>query len=198
MTAASDSLSHLACFLGVVAASSEARADDLVSEVGVALTLGGGVEQFTSGTLRDAVGPIGTWEVRGTIGTRLVLSTELAYLGSSSKVSGGGRASTLTSNGVEVLARVNLNRDGRWRPYVFTGRGLRWYHVADAMPGGDDSDLVVDLPIGAGCMFHGGGLVVDVRASVRAVDDAEIMTVDTGRYEPMHTWSMTARVGYEF
>jgi hypothetical protein len=52
------------------------------SRIGVTLGLGGGVTDFTGTTMSDASSVGGTWEVRATVGTRMYLAAEAAYIGS--------------------------------------------------------------------------------------------------------------------
>jgi hypothetical protein len=195
----------------VLAAAGPVVAEPLVSGVGVAITVGGGVEQPASGTLRRAIGPAALWELRAAIATRLPLSTELAYLGTVSTIErAGAPAGTLVSTGVEVLLRANLSTSSRWRPYLLIGRALRYYRVTGAAPdkrsspaGGSDRDVVLDLPAGVGCMLHLDSVVVDVRGAFRAAMGSELVVADPvsgqeATYAESHSWSVTARVGYEF
>jgi hypothetical protein len=186
-----------------------ARGDELPSRVGVAVTVGGGVERAVGDTARDAIGPAAVWEVRGAIATRVIVSTELAYQGSVSTIERGGGRGTLRGAGLEVAIRVNVPGLGRWRPYLFTGRALRWYSVrGDARRArqqvtspqeldGQDSDVVIELPIGVGCAVRAGGLILDTRVALRASGDAELL-VDRGSYAALHVWSGTLRAGFEF
>jgi hypothetical protein len=195
----------------VLSAPAPVAAEPLVSGVGVAITVGGGVEQPVSGALRRAIGPAGLWEVRAAIATRLPLSTELAYLGTASTIErAGAQAGTLVSTGVEVLLRANLSTSSRWRPYLLIGRALRYYRVTGAAhekgappAGGSDRDVVLDLPAGVGCMLHLDGMVVDVRGAFRAAMGSELVVADPesgqeATYVETHSWSVTARLGDEF
>jgi hypothetical protein len=195
----------------VLAMAAPAAAEPLVSGVGVAITVGGGVEQPASGTLRRAIGPAALWELRAAIATRLPLSTELAYLGTASTIErAGAPAGTLVSTGVEVLLRANLSTSSRWRPYLLIGRALRYYRVTGAAhekrsppAGGADRDVVLDLPAGVGCMLHLDGFVLDVRGAFRAAMGSELVVADPASgqevtYAETHSWSVTARLGYEF
>ena len=208
--------SRVPSILGVVAITAVAggaAAEPLVSRVGVAVTVGGGVERSVSAGTRESVGPASVWEVRAAIATRLLISPELAYIGSTSMIERDGGRGTLLGTGIEALIRINLSGLGPLRPYVFTGRALRRYSVRGAArarsPGAmygladHDTDVVVELPLGAGCAIGlGGRLVLDARVALRFTGDAELVvdpTSDDGtRYAAMHTWSATARVGYEF
>jgi hypothetical protein len=191
-----------------------ARGDELPSRVGVAVTVGGGVERAVGGTARHALGPAGVWEIRGVIATRAIVSSEIAYLGSMSTIERNGGRGTLQGSGLELSIRVNVPGLGRWRPYLFTGRALRWYAVrGDARsaarpsvaPGafeGQDSDVVIELPLGAGCAVRAGNLVFDARVALRSAGDAEVLveppSAGGDRYAALHVWSGTLRVGYEF
>jgi hypothetical protein len=196
---------------GLVHGAAPVAAEPLVSGVGVAITVGGGVEEPASGVLRSAVGPAALWEVRAAIATRLPISTELAYLGTASTIErDGDPAGMLVSSGVEVALRANLSTSSRWRPYLLVGRALRYYRVSGAAhtkrsppSRGADRDVTLDLPIGAGCMIHLGGLVLDVRGVFRAAIGSELVVADpapgqAATYAESHSWSASARVGYEF
>jgi hypothetical protein len=192
--------------LGV--SSANARAEEPLSRVGVAVTVGGGAETFVDRAARAAAGPAATWDVRGTVGTRLIISSELAYFGSASSIQSvrGGRRATLISSGIELIVRVNLRVPGSWRPYAFAGRALRRYQVSDTgftmdRTGVEPADDVLEAPLGIGCMLHrGNGLVIDARATLRVAAYPGLVTdaTDTGLAAPMHTWSAGAHLGYEF
>lgn len=194
----------------VAGAGGAVHAEPLFTDVGVAVTVGGGVEQVGFSDRSTPVGPAALWETRLVVGTRLPVSTELAYLGTLATIERSGQPeATLMGTGVEVLVRANLAASASaWRPYIFTGRAVRHYAVtgerakAARAVGGHDRDVVLDLPIGGGIAVYGRGLVVDARVAYRAAVDSELVEVArTGPGEPdyadMHSWVATLVVGVE-
>ena len=202
----------LVAFAGCWVQGHTAYADDgkdLMSRYGVIASVGGGVEGFTSKTMRDTTSPAGLWDVRIEAGSQLPVSIEAAYVGTAATVDAlrGTGSGTLVGSTVEGDVRANVISDSPLRPYAFLGVGWRRYDVTQvdftvADAGMNDHDNVIEFPMGAGVDYRYGALRADVRFTVRAVTDNNLVlnsvNAAANNYAPMHTWGATARVGFEF
>lgn len=178
------------------------------SEIGIGVTLGGGVTGFTDGAMRDVVTNDvgGLWNVRGTIGTHIPLGVDIAYLGTASELEtlAGFDNGTLIGTTVEVAPRFNILPHYAWNPYVFAGVGWQRYDVtgenfATADTGMRDSDDVLEFPLGAGIAYRDPtGLVVDLRGTFRATTEPDLLRQPDGDQADLHTWEASGAIGYEF
>jgi opacity protein-like surface antigen len=185
---------------------------------GAALSLGGGVSQFTDSSMRDTAGMAGFWDLRGHFGLRSPLGFEVAYLGSASDITprlGTASDATLLGNGVEAVARFNLITDSVVEPYLFGGAAWKHYEVtgsdfSTSASGIADSDDVLEIPVGAGLSYRMSGLFADARFTFRGATNEDLVIgtpddsaeddflSDEDAYLPMHNWPAGARIGYEF
>jgi hypothetical protein len=203
----------MAAAAATFSAGSLASADDVsdvVETYGLALSVGGGVEDFSGEEMRDNTSIAGMWDARALIGSKSYLAFEAAYVGSASTIDAqfGGDSATLIGTTVEALIRGNLLPNGPVQPYAFVGGAWRRYNVAEADfstsdAGISDSDDLLMIPVGAGVGYRYEGFVADARFTFRFASDNELLLEDgasTGSddYATMHAWSAGARVGYEF
>jgi hypothetical protein len=181
--------------------------EDLITKYGIGVTVGGGVEGFTEKGRRDTTKPVGTWDVRAQLGTRLPVSIEAAYLGSAATIDSllGSQSGTLIGTAVEGDARLNLLTEGAWQPYGFVGAAWRRYDVTQATfttadSGMNDSDNLFEVPMGAGLTYKADHFLFDVRGTFRYATNQDLVQVNSASQDfvPMHTWAGSARIGYEF
>jgi len=184
----------------------------LPSGIGVSALLGGGVSGFTDKTMRNATADVGgLWDLRVTIGSHLPLALELSYLGTATNINGlpAARKGTLVGTTAEAALRWNILPHAPMTPYLFGGVGWQRYDVADANPslsdaGMNDKDNLLEFPAGVGFAWRSGGLVADIRGTLRTTTDQNLVLKNatlnptSDDYAAMHTWEASAAIGYEF
>ncbi len=196
-------------FSGSGIASAEDRDDrtPLFTQNGMALTLGGGFEDFTSSAARGATGTAGSWDLRLELGTQHPFSLEGGYMGSAQNIDGltGTQSGTLMGTTLEGVIKGNLPTGTILRPFAFAGLGWRRYDVANAAfstsdVGIADSDNLIVFPMGFGLAMDYRGVDADLRFTFRPAG-GEAMISDPGQsngFAPMHTIAFGARVGANF
>lgn len=174
---------------------------------GVAAVASGGITGFMDKAVRDvlssAVG--GAIDLRVTLGSRRPFSLDVSYLGigANLRAPSGGAGGVLDGTTFETTFRYNFIAGATWNPYAFIGLG--WQHYAirgatfDLMDAGMRThDNLVDAPLGAGLAFHHpSGLVVDVRATLRATQDNHLIRETPTAHAAMDSWQLAAGIGYE-
>jgi hypothetical protein len=165
----------------------------------MSLTGGGGVVGFMDPDAQEYTSLGGTWDMRLTFGTRSILGTELAFLGSWRDIAARGLDSSakLLGTGGEVGGRLNLLA-GFIQPYLLGGVGyMRYRLVADEFNDSAvlDRDIVVHFPLATGVSVRLRGLVLDTRATVRPVLQSDLL--DDGR-GAMDSWGVNLNAGVEF
>jgi hypothetical protein len=198
----------------VVKDDNDSSDDHLLTPMGMSIAVGGGVENFFDSNTRNFTDAGGTWEARLTVGTRSPLAFEAAYVGSAHNIQALGldNDAVLLGSSVEGDARLNLTT---WavQPYLFGGIGFTHYDVVNSdfnTSSVNDNENMGHVPVGAGLGWQYGGLLLDVRGTMRAAfndglrgdgdgDDEIIPDEDEapGRAE-LDTWNLTGRVGFEF
>lgn len=190
----------------------------LLTPFGMSVALGGGVVNFFDSDTRNFTGPGGSWEARLTVGTRSPLAFEAAYVGSAQNVQALGldNDAVLVGTSFEGDARLNLTTMAV-QPYLFGGIGYTQYNIANAdfnTSSVEDEEHMGHIPMGAGIGWQYGGLLLDVRGTVRAAFNDALRNPDEadsgggddvgpdeneipGRAE-LDTWNVTGRVGFEF
>jgi hypothetical protein len=183
------------------------------SGIGMQLMLGGGVTQFTDRTLRDTTSPVGgLWDLRGSIGTRVPLGLEVAYIGSAAQIRSlfGPSTATMIGTTLETDLRLNLMPHYVIDPYAFAGFGWTRYSIDEetftlAATGIANHDDLMEVPLGAGISYRWAGIVADMRGTFRATQGSNLVlaesstrTTMTGSFAPMHSWDATLALGYEF
>jgi len=173
---------------------------------GVAVSVGGGITGFTDHALRAATGSVGgLWDVRGTFGTHVPLAIEAAYIGSATGLDSlvAAAHTTLIGTAFEGDVRLNLAPHLAWDPYVFAGVGWQRFTIDDRELAFSDTgirstDDVMVMPFGGGLAFRRGGLITDLRGTVRATTGSDMIVDRDGHAAPMHSWEASAALGYEF
>jgi hypothetical protein len=192
--------------------------DRLRSKIGISAILGGGVAGFTDKMVRDRLSSMGgLWDLRVAIGSHIPLALELGYQGSATNLKGlqDQKGTTLIKGGTlvgttaEAALRFNIMPHFAWNPYVFAGVGWQRFDVMEtdvklSLHGMNDHDNLVVFPMGAGVSYRSNGFVVDLRGTMRAASDQNLVlktasrSPTSGDFAPMHTWGASAAVGYEF
>lgn len=171
-----------------------------------ALSLGGGVSDFTDGMLRDRTSVNGAYEGRLGIGLGSIFGLEAAYVGTAGSIDtlGLDDEAMLISNGVEGLARLNLGTF-RVQPYVVGGSSWVRYSVVNESFNTSDvrnSDDVLAIPFGGGLSADLGnsGLLADARFTYRATFDDDLIapTPLNSDGSSLSNWMATLRLGYTF
>lgn len=176
------------------------------SRIGVGITAGGGITGFTDVAMRDVMRNDlgGLWDVRASIGTHIPIGLDISYLGSAAKLEAFGEDNgTLIGTTFEAAVRFNLAMRDGWNPYVFGGAGWQRYDVRNprftsAESGILDRDDTLEFPLGVALSIRDtSGLVVSVRTTYRFVTGNDLVLQDTGAAAELHTWELSAAVGYE-
>src|SRR4051794_5979540 len=174
-----------------------------LSGMGLALSAGGGVAGFFNSGARDAANDGFTWDVRLTLGTRIPVGLDLAYLGSVQELTVAGLDSDalLIGNGAEAALRVQLP-SGLFRPYLTGGIGWTHYSIHDSnlTAGLPRGDTIGTVPIGVGLAIgKPNSITFDLRAVGRIAfaDDLFDPLARTGGSSSLNSWGVTARLGGE-
>ncbi len=188
--------------------------DHLLTPFGMSIAVGGGVVGFFDSDTRGFTDAGGSWEARLTVGTRSPIAFEAAYVGSAQNVEALGldNDAVLLGSSVEADARLNLTSLAV-QPYLFGGIGYTRYDVTNSdfnTSSVEDEEHMGHIPVGAGLGWQYGGLLLDVRGTLRAAfNDAlrndgdsndEIIPDDDeapNRAE-LDTWNVPGRVGFAF
>ncbi|MDX2087814.1 MAG: outer membrane beta-barrel protein [Kofleriaceae bacterium] len=185
----------------------EAAAEDPLARYGLEVSLGGGVSGFTSDSARDFTNDGGAWEVNVGIGNRSPLGFEASYIGSAQSIDALGldENAILVGNGVQGLVRVNFTQDYSLQPFAFAGAAWRHYNLTNTdfnTSDIDDSDDVLEIPMGAGLAFKYQGFTLDARGEFRLASQEDLMpsltAVDVDDRATMDRWGVNANIGYTF
>lgn len=190
----------------------DAILDAPVTDFGAALTVGGGVTNFTQSGLTDATGLGGYWDVRGALGTRSIVGVEAAYHGNSRDIQAIGlRDETfLVGNGLEGALRLNApltfeqnELDFLVEPFAFGGIGWTRYNLFNEgvnTSNVQDQDDIFTIPLGVGLAGSVEGIMLDARFTYRPAFGNDLVGDATGAFEndSLSNWSLGANVGFEF
>ena len=183
--------------------------DSLFGDYGFAVSAGGGVSDFTSETARGATNTGGGWDVRATIGTRAVIAGELSYLGSAQSINALGLddSALLLGNGAQADVRLNLTTKNVFQPFFFAGVAWRHYSLQNVDTNTsdvNDSDDVLEIPVGAGIAYRYRGFILDARGEFRPSTNGDLMPsltqpgpFTTDSRASLDRWGVTANVGIE-
>lgn len=176
---------------------------------GMAVSAGGGVNDFTGDAMRDITGTGGSWDARLALGTRQLIGFEAAYLGTAQSIDAIGLETDalLVSNGAEALVRVNL-LPGPLQPYAFGGVAWKRYDLTNTDTNTSDvvgSDDVYELPLGVGVNAKSQGLIFDVRGAYRIATGEDLVPdrdIDDARdnegFSALDNFNVSGHVGVEF
>ncbi len=177
----------------------------LTTPFGLGLTIGGGVNGFTDGDFNNFVNVGGGWEGRLTIGTRSIVGLEASYVGTANgidnSVPGVSNNAYLLSNGVDGAIRLNLTTTAV-RPFILAGAGWKHYSIQNTNVNTSalqNSDDVVEFPLGAGLNFTYDRFMADVRGVFKpSIDNEMFRSQINNDANKLHTWQANANIGFEF
>src|SRR5262249_39011520 len=89
----------------------EWRDDQVASEIGVGVIVGGGVSGFTDKAMREVTSDVqGLWNLRATFGTRIPVAFDVAYIGTASNINAltGTQTGTLVGTTLEGALQINI------------------------------------------------------------------------------------------
>jgi outer membrane protein OmpA-like peptidoglycan-associated protein len=188
---------------GVSARSLEPRP---MSGIGMGITAGAGVTDFWYNRARSFTDAGVTWDARLTVGTRLPVGLDLAYVGSSQNINLAGFSTDayLLGQGVEAALRVQYPR-GWVRPYAFGGVGWRQLSLKRQNvfgTGFNDYDNQGTVPFGVGvAVGQVNGIMFDLHGTGRVMFDDDLLRnvlQSQGDHAATNNWDVTARIGGEF
>jgi len=170
-----------------------------VHDVGVALSVGGGVDDF-AGSMHDTTNIGGGWDARLTFGTRSYVAGEISYIGSAQTYNTiANNSGTLTGNGAQAALRLNAGTDYPVQPFAFGGVAWRHYNltsstaaVADVAQNAD----VLEVPVGGGLAAYFDNLMLDVRGEYRFSWFGSDLT--SGGSGSLNRWGVSGNIGYVF
>jgi hypothetical protein len=171
-------------------------------EPGYSVTAGGGVLGFTKSAARDLTDNVGgDYTARLAIGTRAPVALELGYIGSAMGIKslGVSNNAVLLGNGAEGELRINMGA-ATVQPYVHGGAAWRHYSLTNSNFNAsslNDSDNVIEFPVGAGVALHAGGLVLDARGAYRFTTNENLLRSASGGGN-LNLWEATLKAGVEF
>ncbi|HEY1810911.1 MAG TPA: hypothetical protein VGG74_01055 [Kofleriaceae bacterium] len=166
----------------------------------LAMTIGGGVDDFAGDTLRHSTQLGGSWNARLTIGQHNILAGEVSYIGSAQNVNGLGigTRSTIVGNGVQGDLRLNGTINSMFQPFIYGGAAWRHYSTTETPNAFADlatTDDVFEIPVGAGIAAYFGGLTVDVRGEYRFAFGGNS---NDSNGNSLDRWGATGNFGFEF
>ena len=168
--------------------------------VGIALTGGGGFDDFVSSAMRATTGVGFGWTVRGTIGTHSYIAGELSYIGSAQSIDrlGFTGRSTIYGNGAQAALRIN-GTVGNWvQPFVYGGVAWRHYSLDTSTNFSDVSDSTdtFEVPVGAGVAMYSHNIAFDLRGEYRfGWSNHSIVPEQSDRLD---RWAITSNGGIAF
>jgi hypothetical protein len=166
----------------------------------LAMTVGGGVDDFAGDALRHSTQIGGSWNARLTIGQHNILAGEVSYIGSAQNINslGIGTRSTIVGNGIQGDLRLNATLDTMFQPFVYAGAAWRHYSTTETPNAFADlatTDDVFEVPVGAGIAAYFGGLTVDVRGEYRFAFGGNS---SDSNGNSLDRWGATGNFGFEF
>jgi hypothetical protein len=185
----------------------EAVVEDPLARYGLEVALGGGVEGFTGDSARDFTNDGGAWNVRLGIGNRSPIGFEASYIGSAQSINALGLDddAILVGNGVQGNVRVNFTQDYSLQPFAYAGAAWRHYNLTNNdfnTSDIEDSDDVLEIPMGAGLAFKYAGFMLDARGEFRLASQEDLMpSLNPDSFDDraqMDRWAVNANIGYAF
>jgi hypothetical protein len=147
----------------------------------------------------------GLWAIRTDVAVQRYVYLEAGYVGTAAKVNAplGNTAATLVGSTFEAIGKLSPLSKSALKPYAFFGAAWRHYDIAGedfttSDAGMDDSDDLFQIPVGAGLGYRRSGFIADARFTFRASAGESMIVESDGEYAPMHTWGVSAGLGYEF
>jgi hypothetical protein len=173
-----------------------------VPQLGGALLVGGGYEDFTDSNLRAMTGAGGAWDARLVGGTRQFIGIEAAYVGAARSINTlGVTNSNLVSNGVEGALRLNIpvaQGMSLIEPFGLIGLGWQHYNITNTPAATADvakTDDVLTMPVGGGLEAAYGQFMLDARYTYRFTYLNDLMRATGGR---LNNWGISGNLGVAF
>ncbi len=180
------------------------RANAYVPALGVAIHLGGGLDDFAGSTMRDTTGVGFGWTARLLFGTHSILAGELAYIGSAQAVDRLGLTgrSTLYGNGAQADLRLNATTHFPLQPFLYGGVAWRHYSLSSGstnLSDVADSTDTFEVPVGVGIATYVHEIVFEVRGEYRfSWADHAIVPDPSGNIPLLDRWALTSSAGIAF
>jgi hypothetical protein len=179
-------------------------AETWLHDVGLGLSVGGGVEDFSGSTMRNTTGTGGSWTARLTFGTHEYIAGEASYIGSAQSINRLGLSgnSELIGNGAQAALRINGTTHYPVQPFLYGGAAWRHYNLNTS--GTNFSDVVdhadaFEIPLGVGVAGYVSGVMLEARGEYRfGWADHDIVTQSNGGTPLMDRWGVTGNIGYSF
>jgi opacity protein-like surface antigen len=173
------------------------------SGIGFGLMIGGGLTGFTAERVRDATELGGGWNAELIVGTRSPIAFEAAYIGTANQLDALGLDgdAVLLGTGLSGVARVNFTMNTPVQPYVLAGAGWKRYDVTNEnfnTTSVNDSDDVLEIPLGAGLSFRQNQFIIDARGLWRAAVDSDLIAGLDEEEGALHNWTARVNLGFEF
>jgi hypothetical protein len=187
----------------VALAATPARAD-AISDMGLAVEGGIGVNSFTNTHARDFIGPGASYTVRVLLGTHTHLGYELGYLGSAAGIQALGlqQGAVLYSNGAEAAVRYSFFADSGLQPYALAGVAWRHYSIGRAdfnSSVANNSDNVLEVPLAIGLGYRAdNGFLVDARFAYRLAAGSDLLGGPGGGGPGLDNWNLGLKLGWAF
>lgn len=172
--------------------------------IGVALNLGGGLDDFAGSTMRNTTGVGFGYTARALFGTHSFIAGEVAYIGSAQGVDRLGLSgrSTLWGNGAQADLRVNVTTGYFLQPYVYGGVAWRHYTLttqSSNLSDVSDSTDTFEVPVGVGIATYVHEIVFEVRGEYRfAWADHAIVPDSSGGTPLLDRWAVISSAGIAF
>lgn len=178
----------------------------LMTGIGVAFNVGGGIGGFTDSTVNNLssseIG--GVWQFRTTIGSHVPIGLDLAYNGTAYDLqtfSGIQTSDTLIGTNLEGALRWNILPHYMVNPYIFAGVGWQHYDLNDntlSDQGIETTDDLAVFPMGVGVSYRDpSGVTAELRGTFRAAADSSFIQEADGDNARLDTWEASAGIGYE-
>lgn len=177
-----------------------------LSGFGMSIAGGGGVTNFTQGSVQNVTDVGGSWDFRFALGTRRLVGFELSYIGGANAIHSLGFDSghtRLIRNGIEGALRLNAPlylRETLLEPYVAGGVGWNGYRITNATTAtasvSPNDANTVSVPLAIGFALGYKGLIADVRCTFRPTYKQTTLRDDGSG--ALTNWDAGGMLGYEF
>jgi hypothetical protein len=175
-----------------------------VDTIGLGFSVGGGVDDFASDTMRSTTSMGGGWNARLTIGTKQYVAFEGSYIGSAQGLDALGVDSDaiLLGNGAQAALRVNVLRNYYVQPFLYGGVAWRRYDVSNTDINTSDvadQDDVLEIPAGVGLSGYVGGFMADIRGEYRFSQYEDLAPSRNNAGEAnLDRWGVTGNLGFAY
>jgi hypothetical protein len=182
----------------------EAPHENWLQSVGLGFSIGGGVDDFASDTMRSTTGTGGGWHVRATLGTKSILAFEGSYIGSAQNIDALGldNDALLIGNGIQGAGRLNFVTDFPVQPFAYAGAAWRHYDITESNVNTSDianSDDVAEFPAGVGVSGYLWGMMADIRGEYRFATGEDLAPSNNNSGDAtMDRWGVEGSLGFAY